>query len=148
MSTSEPKRAIASSSTASSAASASASAAAAAAPSRLPLDLTMQHAARLAVAEDKPIMMDYWIDSLRGKAIIGVRESTGEKLLIKSEEEYTSPVAKFYKSGTEYIVITENSIYIVSGDLPSRKIAWNTLSCLSFGWISRMDCTTFVSVKK
>jgi len=89
---------------------------------RLPTEATMKHACKLAVVEDKPIMLDYWTSSLDKKALIGVRES-GEKLLVKSEEEYTSPVAKFYKSGQEYIVITENSIYIVSSEIPTRKIS-------------------------
>lgn len=89
---------------------------------RLPSDLTFQHAAKLSIVEDKPIMLDYWTDSVDKKALIGVRESS-EKLLVKSAEEYTSPISKFYKSGTEYIVITENSIYIVSSDIPTRKIS-------------------------
>jgi hypothetical protein len=88
---------------------------------RLPSDLTNQHAAKLAIVEDKPIMLDYWVSSLEKKALIGVREN-GEKLLVKSAEEYTSPIAKFYKSATEYIIITENSIYIVSSDIQTRKI--------------------------
>ncbi len=89
---------------------------------RLPSDLTFQHAAKLSIVEDKPIMLDYWTDSLDKKSLIGVRES-GEKLLVKSAEEYTSPISKFYKSGTEYIIITENSIYVVSSDIPTRKIS-------------------------
>ena len=91
-------------------------------PSRLPSDITLQHASKLAIVEDKPIMLDYWTDSVDKKALIGVRES-GEKLLVKSAEEYTSPVSKFYKSGSEYIIITENSIYLVSSDIPTRKIS-------------------------
>jgi hypothetical protein len=54
--------------------------------------------------------------------LIGVKEN-GEKLLVKTEDEYTSSIAKFYKSGTEYIIITENSIYLVSSDIPTRKIS-------------------------
>ena len=89
---------------------------------RLPSDVTLQHASKLAIVEDKPIMLDYWTASVDKKALVGVRES-GEKLLVKSAEEYTSPIAKFYKSATEYIIITENSIYIVSSDIPTRKIS-------------------------
>ncbi len=89
---------------------------------RLPSDVTMKHAAKLSIVDDKPIMLDYWAPSLDKKALIGSREN-GEKLLVKSEDEYTSPIAKFYKSGTEYIVITENSIYIVSNEIPTRKIS-------------------------
>ncbi len=89
---------------------------------RLPSDTTLKHAAKLGIVEDKPIMLDYWSFSLDKKALIGVKDN-GEKLLVKSEEEYTSPIAKFYKSATEYIVITENSIYLVSSDIPTRKIS-------------------------
>jgi hypothetical protein len=89
---------------------------------RLPSDVTLKHAAKLGIVEDKPIMLDYWTSSLDKKALIGIKEN-GEKLLVKSEEEYTSSIAKFYKSSTEYIIITENSIYIVSSEIPSRKIS-------------------------
>ena len=67
-------------------------------------------------------MLDYWTASLDKKALIGVRE-TSEKLLVKSEDEYTSPISKFYKSGGDYIVITENSIYIISAEISTRKIS-------------------------
>jgi hypothetical protein len=89
---------------------------------RLPSDITLKHAAKLGIVEDKPIMLDYWTSSLDKKALIGIRENN-EKLLVKSEEEYTSSIVKFYKSVTEYIIITENSIYIVSSDIPNRRIS-------------------------
>lgn len=89
---------------------------------RLPSDVTLKHAAKLSIVEDKPILLDYWTSSLDKKALVGAREN-GEKLLVKSEDEYTSTIAKFYKSGTEYIVITENSIYIVSNEIPTRRIS-------------------------
>jgi hypothetical protein len=89
---------------------------------RLPSEVTLKHATKLSIVEDKPIMLDYWTHSLDKKALVGVRES-GEKLLVKSEDEYTSPIAKFYKSGTEYIIITENSIYVVCSEIPTRKIS-------------------------
>lgn len=88
----------------------------------LPSDVTLKHAAKLSIVEDKPIILDYWTASLDKKALVGVKES-GEKLLVKSEEEYTSTIVKFYKSATEYIVITENSIYIVSNEIYTRKIS-------------------------
>lgn len=89
---------------------------------KLPSEITLKHASKLAIIEDKPIMLDYWTSSLDKTSLIGVRE-TGEKLLVKSEDEYTSPIVKFYKSGVEYIVVTENSIYIVSSEIVSRKIS-------------------------
>lgn len=130
MSSSEQKKAASASTTPSSTTSVSASASASDSHSvtannstyRLPSDTSLQHASKLSIVEDKPIMLDYWTASVDKKALVGVRES-GEKLLVKSAEEYTSPIAKFYKSGTEYIIITENSIYLVSSDIPTRKIS-------------------------
>lgn len=89
---------------------------------RLPSETTLKNVCRLSISEDKPIVMDYWVDSLEKKAMVGSKES-GEKLLVKSEDEYTSCIKNFYKSDTEYIVITENSIYIVSNEIPIRKIS-------------------------
>lgn len=90
---------------------------------RLPDNNTLQHAAKLAIVEDKPIMLDYWTFSLEKTVLIGVREDNQEKLLVKSEEEYTSPISKIYKVGKEYIIITENSIYIVDVGIPTKKIS-------------------------
>jgi hypothetical protein len=89
---------------------------------RLPEANTLQHAVKLAIVEDKPVMMDYWTNSLDKSALIGVKNNQ-EKLLVKSEEEYTSPVSKIYKVGKEYIVITENSIYIVDVEIPTKRIS-------------------------
>lgn len=89
---------------------------------RLPNDTTLKHAAKLSIVEDKPIMLDYWTISLEKKALIGAKEN-GEKLLVRSDEEYTSTITKFYKSVNDYIIITENSIYIVSSDIPTRRIS-------------------------
>jgi hypothetical protein len=89
---------------------------------RLPSDVTLKHAVKLSIVDDKPIMLEYWTASLDKKALVGAKDN-GEKLLVKSEDEYTSTIAKFYKSGTEYIIITENSIYIVSNEIPTRKIS-------------------------
>jgi len=89
---------------------------------RLPEITTLQHAAKLSIVEDKPIMMDYWTTSLDKTVLIGVKE-TNEKLLVKSEEEYTSPIGKIYKVSKEYIIITENSIYIVDVEIPTKRIS-------------------------
>ena len=90
---------------------------------RLPSGTTLQHFAKLGIVEDKPIMFDYWTASCDKEVLIGVRENDNEKLLVKSEEEYTSPVSKIYKVETEYIIVTENSIYVVSADIPTKRVS-------------------------
>ena len=89
---------------------------------RLPSTNTLQHVAKLSIVEDKPIMLDYWTGSCDKEVLIGVRES-GEKLIVKSEDEYTSPISKIYKVSSEYIVVTENSIYLISSDIDTKRIS-------------------------
>lgn len=89
--------------------------------SRIPTYACFQHATKVAILEDKPIILDYWTSSLDKTCLIGVR-SNNEKLLVKSEDEYTSPIAKIFKVDTEYIIVTANSIYIVSADISTRRI--------------------------
>ena len=89
---------------------------------RLPSDVTMKHAAKLSIVDDKPIMMDYWNPSQENKVLIGVREN-GEKLLVKSEDEYTSPIEKIFKVEKEYIIATENSLYLVSSSISTKRIS-------------------------
>ena len=89
---------------------------------KMPTATTFQHASKLAIIEDKPLMLDYWTLSLDNKVLIGVKDNE-EKLLVKSEEEYTSPILKIYKVETEYIIMTENSIYLVSANIPTKRIS-------------------------
>ena len=89
---------------------------------RLPNATIWEHVAKIAIVEDRPIMLDYWVDSLDKKALIGVRES-GEKLLVKNAEEYTSPISKIYKVSDAFIICTENSIYLAHCDIPTKIIS-------------------------
>ena len=94
-------------------------------------EVTLRNACQMAIKEDKPIMMDYYLssfeegilkaDGTREKAVIGVRDN-GDKLLVKSSDEYTSAISKFFKCGTEYLIHTENSIYIVSSQIKTKKV--------------------------
>tara|TARA_Y100001970_G_C14235843_1_gene861723 strand:- start:1301 stop:1609 length:309 start_codon:yes stop_codon:yes gene_type:complete len=88
----------------------------------LPHNTTLKHVCKLSIVEDKPILLDYWTSSLDKDVIIGVREG-GEKLLVKSEEEYTSPISKIYKVESEYIIVTENSIYVVNAEISTKRIS-------------------------
>lgn len=89
---------------------------------RLPNTTTLQHASRICIVEDKPIMLDYWQPSLEKNVIIGVRDD-GEKLLVRSQDEYTSSIVKIFKIETDYIILTENSLYIVDTSCQTKRIS-------------------------
>ena len=67
---------------------------------KLPFDSTLNQAAKLSIIEAIPIMLDYWMGSLEQSVRIGIREN-GEKLLVRSDEEYTSPISKIYSSSSK-----------------------------------------------
>jgi hypothetical protein len=62
------------------------------------------------------------VDTFSGSAFMGEDTDTKEKMLVKSNEEFTSLIKNVYKVGEDYIVVTENSIYIVSGKIQKRRI--------------------------
>ena len=103
-------------------AAASAPVAAAPAAGPMPSAQALMHAAKIAIEEDKPIQLDYYQDTATGKAFLGEDQDTKEKLLVKSAEEFTSLVKKVYKVQEDYIIMTENSIYMASGKIQKRRI--------------------------
>jgi hypothetical protein len=88
----------------------------------IPSAQVLLQAAKLGIKDDKPIQLDYYVDTCVGRAFMGEDQETKEKMLVKSNEEFTSLIQKVYKVGEEYIVITENSIYLVSGKIQKRRI--------------------------
>lgn len=95
---------------------------------QVPNDKTLKHAARIAIEQDKPIMLDYYTDTREGKAFLGEDPVSKEKMLVRSEEEYTSLIQKIFrvgddKVGYDFITITENSVYIISGNTKKKNIS-------------------------
>ena len=90
--------------------------------SQVPSATVMAQAAKLAVEQDRPIYLDYYNDSLEKKCCIGVQGNT--KFLVKSDTEYTSPIESIMRIKEEkaYLVVTENSLYIVSAEIPVKRI--------------------------
>lgn len=93
----------------------------------LPCASVLIQAAKLAMAQDKPIQLDYYADTVSGKAFMGEDQETKEKMLVKSAEEFTSLIQKVYKVAEDYIIMTENSIYIASTKIQKRRIQANSL---------------------
>jgi hypothetical protein len=91
--------------------------------SELPSDRVLQMATMKAIEEDRPICLDYYADSWNGKAFIGQTKTDKKRLLIKNSEEYTSLITKLYKVDDCYLILTENSLYVVSA---KTNIKWVT----------------------
>ena len=96
---------------------------------KIPSQITLVNAFKKAIDDDKPVLFDYWVGSLNKSVVIGVRQiksgggegeaTTTEKKLFRNEEEYTSPIVNIFKSEGEFVIVTENSIYIVDAGIPT-----------------------------
>jgi len=98
----------------------------------VPAAATLMNAAKLAIQKDMAIQLDYFVESAGGTAFLGEDAQTSEKMLVKNAEEYTSHIQKIYKAGEDFIIMTENSIYIVSGKIQKRKIQASSLKSGEF----------------
>lgn len=89
----------------------------------LPSATALLQAAKLAIQQDKPIKLDFYVDTFHQKAFIG-EDATDpkEKVLVKAKDEFTSTIQKLYKTGDDFLVLTENSIYVVNGKVQKRRI--------------------------
>lgn len=93
----------------------------------LPSSSTLTKLAQLSIRDDKPLKFDYWLESSSDGVFIGVNKkagSDGEQMLVKTgADEFTSPIQNMYKSGAdELIVVTENSIYVVSSKIKRKAV--------------------------
>ena len=88
----------------------------------LPGAATLLQAAKIACDQDRAIMLDYFRQTATGSAFLGEDPDTKERILVKSKEEFTSLIKKLYKVGDDYIILTENSLYVVSGKIQKRKV--------------------------
>lgn len=93
----------------------------------VPAPAVLLQAARLALKEEKGIFLDYYVDTATGKAFMGEDPTTKEKMLVKSADEFTSVIQGAYKVGDDFIVMTENSIYITHKEMKKRKILGSSL---------------------
>jgi hypothetical protein len=85
----------------------------------LPSAKTLTGAFRLSVLHGKPVCGYFYIDSLKNKVCI--RQDGEGKIIYKDEDEYTSPLEQMFRSENEYIAITHNTIYILSGRTEVKK---------------------------
>ena len=80
----------------------------------LPSDKTLQQAVKLSIKTSKPICFYFYVESLKQK--ISICSDGEDKIIFKNQEEHTSPILNTYKCGGEFLVVTENTIYVISAD--------------------------------
>ena len=76
----------------------------------------------MCLREFSAILLDYYVETATGKAFMGEDQETKERMLVKSADEFTSLIQKVYKVTDDFIIITENSIYVASGKIQKRRI--------------------------
>ncbi len=86
----------------------------------LPSAETLVKAMKLSLKLTKPLDFYFYEESCRDGICI---MHDGEDMVIyKNDDERTSPISKTFKSEDQFIVITENTIYIISAKTPIRNL--------------------------
>jgi len=92
----------------------------------IPCDNTLNQAAKLSIKISKPICFYFYLDSCRGNVNICTNES--DKIIYKNSEEHTSSISNIYKVNNEFLVVTENTIYIISSNTKVSKLPENLIN--------------------
>jgi len=100
---------------------------AAPAVSPIPCNEAIMMAARLAFAGKMPIQTDYYYPTAIGQAFIGEDVETKERALVKNQDEFTSNIKKMGKAGDDVVIMTENSVYVISGKTMKRRVSMKDL---------------------
>jgi hypothetical protein len=86
----------------------------------IPSNKTLIQAFKLSLQIGKPVETYFYLDSCKDSIYICANET--DKIIYKSIDEHTSPVTNIYKSEGEYLIVTENSIYILSAKTKVAKM--------------------------
>lgn len=86
----------------------------------IPCDNTLNQAAKLSIKISKPICFYFYLDSCRNAVKICTNET--DKIIYKNNEEHTSSISNIYKVNNELLIVTENTIYIISANTKVSKL--------------------------
>ena len=84
-----------------------------------PSQKTLNETFKLSVENEKNISYYFFQDSQENQVCLATHNN--DKLIYKNKEEHSSPIIKTFKCETEYIVITENTIYVISAKTQIKK---------------------------
>lgn len=93
----------------------------------LPSERTLQECSKISITTSKPLRFDYYLDSLRGKAIIGKSSEFQSSILHKNNKNYTSDIKSVKKCDNCYICETGSSLYICGSTIKIEEIDFNNL---------------------
>lgn len=85
----------------------------------MPSDKAFVNICKLSIQHEKPIHFYFYNDSLKNQVIIRTKDN--EKIIWKNEEEHSSPILKTFQCDNVFIIITENSIHIISSNTKIEK---------------------------
>jgi len=91
----------------------------------VPSTNTLLQAFKLSIQISKPVESYFYIDSCKGH--INICANDTDKIIYKNQEEHTSPISNIYKVENEYLIVTDNTIYIISKDTKVSKMPENLL---------------------
>ena len=89
----------------------------------VPTANTLSQAFKLSIQTGRPIESYFYIDSCKGQVCICANDTA--KIIYKNQDEHTSPIGNIYKVDNEYLIVTDNTIYIISSGTKVTKMPDN-----------------------
>ena len=89
---------------------------------RCPSVEIMMKGMRLALQNDKPLIFSFWNDSIKKSVFFNHDTKLNEWNLYKSDDEFTSPIINRHSEKGELVCETENSMYVIHGDIGTKSV--------------------------
>jgi len=86
----------------------------------IPTDETLRQATKLSIKLGRPICYYFYLDSYKNEVKICTDEN--EKIIYKNTEEHTSTISNIYKVDKDLLILTANTIYIISANTKVAKM--------------------------
>lgn len=86
----------------------------------IPTDDTLRQATKLSIKIGRPICYYFYLDSYKNEVKICTDEN--EKIIYKNSDEHTSTISNIYKVDKDLLIVTSNTIYVISANTKVAKM--------------------------
>jgi hypothetical protein len=86
----------------------------------LPTENTLMQATKLSMKIGRPICFYFYADSHKGE--VKICTDGKEKIIFKNLEEHTSTISNIYKVDKDLLILTSNTVYVISANTKVSKM--------------------------
>lgn len=86
----------------------------------LPTENTVMQATKLSMKIGRPICFYFYADSYNGD--VKICTDGNEKIIFKNMDEHTSTISNIYKVDKDLLILTSNTVYVISANTKVAKM--------------------------